>query len=1029
MIFTDLFIRRPVLATVVSLLILLVGLRALLVLPIRQYPKITSTVISVTTTYPGASATLMQGFITVPIEQAIASAEGIDYMTSSSAEGVSTVTANINLGYDPNAALTDVMAKVQQVKSVLPKDANDPVILKQTGGNGTALMYLSFSSPTLTSPQISDYISRVVQPLFATVPGVASADILGGQVFAMRLWLDPPRMAARGISADDVANALRANNVQSAPGQAKGLFTITNVTADTGLESAETFRAMVVKAKDGALVRLGDIGTVELGPQSVGTTALAHGQSAVFVGIQGTPDGNPLDISRGIRALMPALERDLPAGLKAELPYDSAKFIRSALDEVTFSLELGIGIVVVVVFLFLGSVRTVIVPIVTIPLSLIGTATLMLALGFSLNLLTLLAMVLAIGLVVDDAIVVVENVYRWIERGKSPFEAALIGAREIVGPVIAMTITLAAVYAPIGFLGGVTGALFREFAFTLAGSVLLSGFIALTLSPMMASLLLRPQIGEGWLTRRINRNLDIVGGIYQRLLHESLETRGLTLAFGFVILGVCGFLFINIKQELAPPEDQGALFSVAKAPQYANVDYTTRSSVDIEAIYREFPETENAFLLNGVSGQNTGVAGMILKPWNERHRTAAALMPLIQKALTERILTERVFVFSPPALPGAIGGLPVQMVVSAPAGYETLFRVMDDIKAKARASGMFIVVDSDLDFNAPVIRLDIDRAKANDLGVTMQAIGDTLALLVGENYVNRFNLTGRSYEVVPEVPRSDRLNAEALTRYYVTSASGQSVPLSVVMSIERGTEPNALPQYNQLNAATFAAVPMPGVTIGDAVAFLERTAAEVLPAGFQHDYLSDSRQYTREGGQLTITFVFALVVIYLVLAAQFESLRDPLVILVSVPMAISGALLPLYFGAATLNIYTQVGLVTLVGLITKHGILMVEFANERQIHDGFDRRGAIEAAARTRLRPILMTTAAMVTGLVPLVLATGAGAASRFSIGLVIVAGMSVGTLFTMFVLPAVYTLLARDHRAKAAVPGTEIAALGAEPG
>ena len=1012
MAFTDIFIRRPVLALVVSLLILLVGVRALLDLPIRQYPELKNTVITISTAYPGASPDLMQGFITTPIEQAVATAEGIDYITSSSTQGVSVVTAYIRLNFDPNVAMTDVMSKVQQVKYQLPREANDPVILKSTGET-TSILYMGFSSPELSGAAISDYLTRVVQPLLSTVPGVAEAKILGGQTFAMRVWLDPERMAARNIAASDVRTAIQANNFQSAPGQTKGVFVVSNVTTNTGLTDVEQFRQMVVKSKDGALVRMKDIAQVELGAQSADASVSMNGQQAIFIGVNSTPTGNPLTIVADIRKLVPELQRNLPPSLKMEIVYDSTRFIQASIDEVQKTLLEAVGIVIVVIFLFLGSFRSVLIPIVTIPLSIVGAATIMLAMGFSLNLLTLLAMVLAIGLVVDDAIVVVENVHRHLEEGKSPVQAALIGAREIVGPVISMTITLAAVYAPIGFLGGLTGALFREFAFTLAGAVIISGIVALTLTPMMCSLLLTPQMNEGRFARFIDRRFEKLTNWYGRRLAGSLDYRAATLLFGVGVLASVGFLFANTMAELAPEEDQGILFGITKAPQYANLDYIDTYGRQLDEVFTRYPETDTRFVLNGMPTLTQGFAGMILKPWDERTRSAKELQPLVQAELG-KVSGTQIFLVSPPALPGSTGGLPVQMVINSPGDYKTIFDAMERIKAAARDSGMFIVSDSDLQFDSPVIRLKVDRSKAADLGLSMQAVGDTLAVMVGGNYVNRFNLNGRSYEVIPQVPRDKRLTPDALTQYYVAAPNGAQIPLSTVVSIETATEPNALTKYNQLPSATFSAVPMPGVTMGQAVDFLEQKAREILPAGFGHDYLSESRQYVTEGNQLMITFAFALVVIYLVLAAQFESLRDPLVILISVPMSICGALLPLFFGLSTMNIYTQVGLVTLIGLISKHGILMVEFAREMQINERVDRRTAIEHAARVRLRPILMTTAAMVVGLLPLLTANGAGAASRFSIGLVIVSGMLIGTLFTLFVLPAVYTVLAKDHLAAA---------------
>jgi multidrug efflux pump len=1023
--FTDIFIKRPVLSLVVSLLILLIGANAALKMPIRQYPRLSNTVITITTTYPGAAPELMQGFVTTPIEQAVASAEGVDYITSSSVLSTSTISVYVKLNFDPSQALTEVLAKVNSVKYLIPKEAFDPVILKSTGQT-TAVMYIGFSSEELSGSAISDYLTRVVQPILSTVDGVASADILGGQTFAMRIWLDPDRMAGHGVSATDIATAIQANNFQAAAGQQKGYFTVSNISTNTDLTNLDQFRRMVVKAKGGALVRIEDVASVELAAQSTDASVAMDGQHAIFIGVQATPAGNPLTIVKGVRALMPDIERNLPPSLKMKVAYDSTKFIQSSIDEVEKTLIEAVGIVIVVIFLFLASLRSVIIPVVTIPLSLVGVCTVMLALGFSFNLLTLLAMVLAIGLVVDDAIVVVENIHRHLEEGKSPVRASLEGAREIVGPVISMTITLAAVYAPIGFLGGVTGALFKEFAFTLAGSVIVSGVIALTLSPMMCSVLLT-HVEQGRFARIVDRVFSATTRWYGRQLDRSLDYRPITMLFAATILGLVAFMYVNTSKELAPEEDQGILFAVTKAPKYANIDYTDFYGDKLDKAFASFPETDLRFVLNGINGPSQGIAGMILKPWDERKRSSTALKQPVQGALS-KVEGVNAFAFNLPPLPGGPGGLPVQMAINSTSSFQTVYEQMEKLKAAARKSGLFIVSDSDLDFNQPVVGIKIDRYKANELGITMQQIGNSLAVLLGGNYINRFNLEGRSYQVIPQVPRVNRLTPEMLGRYYITAPSGQQLPLSTVVTIENRTDPNALTHYNQLNAATFQAVPMPGVTMGKAVDFLE-SQAQQLPKGFGHDYLADSRQYVQEGNQLAVTFGFALIIIFLVLAAQFESIRDPLVIMISVPMAISGALIPLFFGVATINIYTQVGLLTLVGLISKHGILMVEFANELQLKEGLDRRSAVEMAARVRLRPILMTTAAMVTGLLPLLVANGAGAASRFSIGLVVVAGMSIGTLFTLFVLPAVYVAIATDHRAAANSERTrEVAAFELNP-
>ena len=1007
--FTDLFVRRPILSLVVSTLIFLVGIAAIFKLPIRQFPRTESATIVVTTNYPGGSADMMQGFITTPIAQSISTASGIEYLSSASRQGLSTITARLKLNADSNQAMTEIMAKINEVKYRLPREANDPVIAKLSG-DPSAMAYIGFASEQLSTPQITDYVMRAVQPVISSIPGVASADVTG-QTMAMRIWLDPARMAARNLSADAVVDGIRRNNFQAAPGQAKGSFVVANIRAQTDLTSVDEFRHMVIKADGDHLVRLADIATVELGAQSYDKSALMNGKRAVYLEVTATPTGNPLEIVRAIRERLPDIRRDLPPTVHVELSFEVGRFVQASIEEVRKTLAEAVIIVILLIFLFLGSPRSVLIPIVTIPLSLIGSVALMLLLGFSLNLLTLLAMVMAIGLVVDDAIVVVENVHRHMEEGLSPVDAALVGAREISGPVIAMTLTLAAVYTPIGIMGGLTGALFKEFALTLAGAVIVSGVVALTLSPMMCSLLLKPESLQGPFARSVDRGFAQLAESYARHLQNTLAYRPVTVLFAMAVMASLYFLYSGSRSELAPQEDQGSILTVLKGPQSANIDYTEVYSKRLSQVLRSFPESQGEFSVAGYNGVNAGFGGVLFKPWNERKRSAQELLPLVQQALGQ-IEGENIFAFLLPALPGSTGGLPVQMVIKSSAPYPVVFETMERLKETARNSGMFMVVDSDLAFNNPMVNVRIDRSKANALGISMEAIGNALTLLIGGNYVNRFNLEGRSYDVVTQVPRSLRLNQDSLTRYYVSTASGQQVPLSLIARVRTTTEPNQLTQHNQMNSATLQAIPVPGVTMGEAVRYLQAQAKELLPAGFSYDWLGDSRQYVQEGDRLVVAFMLALIVIFLVLAALFESLRDPLVILISVPLSIFGAMLPVFLGVVTLNIYTQIGLVTLIGLISKHGILMVEFANGLQLNHQMDRRDAIVQAARVRLRPILMTTAAMVLGLVPLLLASGAGAASRFNIGLVVVVGMSVGTLFTLFVLPAIYTLLARDHRA-----------------
>jgi len=1009
MAFTDIFIRRPILAIVVSLLILLVGISATFSLPVRQYPRMESATINIDTAFPGATQDVMQGFVTTPITQAIATSNGIEYLTSTSSQGKSHIAAKLVLNADADRSMTEILAKVQQVKYRLPAGVTDPAITKITDG-ASAIQYLYFASDRLTPPQIVDFVNRVAQPLITSVPGVASAEIEGGAPLAMRVWIDPVKLTARGLSASDVANALRVNNVQASPGQLKGANTAINITAGTDLRDVDAFRQMVLKSTGDGQVRLGDVATVEMGGQNYDNVSLADGKRAISLSISPTPDGNPLEIVKAVDKLLPDIQRVAPPSLKVGSSFDVAHFVNASIEEVEHTLIEAIMIVVIVIFLFLGSFRAVIIPIVTIPLSLLGTAALMLVFGFSLNLLTLLAMVLAIGLVVDDAIVVVENIHRHIEEGLKPLQAALIGAREIVGPVIAMTITLAAVYTPIGLMGGLTGALFREFAFTLAGSVIVSGVVALTLSPMMSGKLLQSRLSEGRLAQAVERNMHGLTDRYSRLLDRTLAARTAVLIVGVTILATIAVLFTGSQRELAPPEDMGYVFVQTKAPQYANVAYTARFNAEVDRIFHQLPEYAGSwFGTGGENNANGGFGGVILKEWGERSRSADD----IQSELTGRsgaVTGVYATSFQDSPLPAGSGGLPVQMVIRSADDFPEIYKTLEAVKGAAWGSGLFAFVDSDLAFDSPEAHIAIDHAKAGQLGISMADIADTLATLVGENYINRFNYHDRSYDVIAQVPQDKRLTPDNLQQFYLKTGSGTLVPLSTVASISIRPQPNKLPQFNQMNSATLSAVLLPGVTMGQAVDFLKN---QPLPAGTTVDWLSNSRQFVHEGNQLTISFGFALIVIFLVLAAQFESFRDPLVILVTVPLAVCGALVPLYLGFTTLNIYTQIGLVTLIGLISKHGILMVSFANEMQHREGWNRTEAIRHAAAVRMRPVLMTTAAMVAGLVPLLFAGGAGANSRFAIGIVVVMGMLIGTLFTLFVLPTIYTLLAGDHRQK----------------
>lgn len=1007
MAFTDPFIRRPVLASVISLLVVLLGFQAFNSLVIRQYPQMESALITVTTAYPGANAETIQGYITQPLQQSLASAEGVDYMTSVSQQNVSIISVYARIGADTDRLYTELLSQANSVKNQLPQNAEDPVLNKQAA-DSTALMYISFYSEQLNNPQITDYLSRVIQPKLATLPGMAEAEILGNQVFAMRLWLDPVKLAAYGLSAGDVNDAVRKYNFLAAAGEVKGQYVVTSINADTELKTPEAFAAIPLKIQGDSRVLLGDVARVEMGAESYNAISSFDGIPSVYIGVKGTPNANPLDVISEVRAVMPEIESQLPPGLKVTIAYDATRFIQASIDEVVKTLAEAVLIVIVVVFLFLGSLRSVLIPVVTIPLSMIGVMFFMQTMGYSINLLTLLAMVLAIGLVVDDAIVVVENIHRHIEQGKTPFQAAIDGAREIAMPVVTMTITLAAVYAPIGFLQGLTGALFQEFALTLAGAVLISGLVALTLSPMMCSRLLRHEENPTGLAHRLDLIFDRLKLRYQRALHGTLNTRPVVLVFAVLVLGLIPVLLMFTESELAPEEDQGIIFMMASAPQTANLDYLNAYTDQFLEIFQAFPEYYSWFQINGFSGVQSGIGGFLMKPWDERERTQMEVLPEVQ-AQIDKIPGLQVFGFNLPSLPGTGEGLPFQFVINTASDYESLLQVTERIKAKAQASGKFAFLDVDLAFDKPEVVVDIDREKAAQMGVSMEDLGLTLATLLGESEINRFTIEGRSYKVIAQVEQAYRDNPGWLSNYYVKNGQGEMLPLSTLIKVSDRARPTQLSQFQQLNAATIQGFPI--VSMGEAIETLRSIAQEEAPQGFTYDYAGASRQYIQEGTALYTTFALALAIIFLVLAAQFESFRDPLVILVTVPLSICGALVPLFLGLSSMNIYTQVGLVTLIGLISKHGIMIVEFANQLRREQGLSRREAVEEAAAIRLRPVLMTTAATVFGMVPLILASGAGAVSRFDIGMVIATGMTVGTLFTLFVLPAVYTVIANPDR------------------
>lgn len=1003
--FTDIFIKRPVLACVVSLMILLFGLRALNELELSQFPKMSSTVITITTAYPGASADLMQGFITTPIEKSVASADGIDYLTSQSVEGLSTISAYIRLNYDPSIAMTDIMAKVSQVTNQLPKESDTPVILKSTGSQ-TDLMYIGYSSKTMNNEQITDFLSRVVQPNLLTVAGVADAEILGGQVYAMRVWLDTDKMAALQISPADVVVALQKQNYQAAAGQTKGKYVLFNINAKTNLESQREFKDIIIKSTRDTLIHLHDIGKVELGAENYDSSVKFNGENGVFIGIKSTPVANPLYVIDGVKKILPQIANNYPPELQSKVVYDSTEYIRSSIHEVIVSIIEATIIVVLVIFAFIGALQAVTIPVITIPLSLIGVCSLMYAMGYSINLLTLLAMVIAIGLVVDDAIVVVENIYRHIEEGLTPKDAALKGAREISGPIISMTTTLAAVYAPIGFMTGLTGALFKEFAFTLSFAVILSGVIALTLSPMMCSKILNSSMMQQRAVLYIDALFVNIKNIYSRYLLSVLNNRPVTVVFAAIMLVGCLLIALTTKTELAPDEDQSIIFMQLSAPKYANIKYTTKFTDQLAGIFNSIPETGDFFVINGAGSVNVAISGLILKPWDQRKKSQATVLEELQPKL-RTIAGLNAVAFPLPSLPSNASGLPVQFVITSTDDFTVIYQVLKKIEETANKSGLFMFIDSDLKFEKPMLEVNIENEKAANIGVSMQNIGSALTILLGGNYINRFSVYGQSYKVIPQTYQAFRFNPDNLNNYYVTTDSGNSVPLSSVVNLKITTQANELYHFQQLNSATLSGMMMPGKSVNEGLTFLRDEAKKVMPSSFNYDYSGTSRAAIKEGYTMIYTFFFALIIIYLVLSAQFESFRDPLIILISVPLSIIGALLPLHLGLTSLNIYTGIGLVTLIGLISKHGILIVEFANQLQKNEGLTIHDAVVKSASLRLRPILMTTVAMVLGVVPLIIASGAGARSRFDIGLVIACGMTVGTCFTLFVVPTMYTLLA----------------------
>ncbi|MES2024010.1 MAG: efflux RND transporter permease subunit [Pseudomonadota bacterium] len=1003
--FTDIFIRRPVLAIVVSLLLIVLGMRSLFSLPINQYPKTQNAVVTISTTYFGADAQTIAGFITQPLEGAIAQAQGIDYLSSSSTSGVSTITATLRLNYDANRALTEISSQVNSVRNQLPAQAQAPVLTVSIGQT-TDAMYIGFYSDTLPTNNVTDFLSRVVTPKLNSIQGVQNAELLGARLFALRAWLDMKKLAGHGLTPADISTSLGNNNYLAALGSSKGQMVTMPLTAGTDLHSVEEFKKLIVSRSGDSIVRLEDVATITLGSENYDFNVAFSGVRSVFVGIKVAPEANVLDVAKRVREAFPELRDQLPVGVTGEIVYDSTEFISTSITEVIKTLVEALLIVTIVIYLFLGSFRAVMVPVIAMPLSLIGTFFVMLMLGYSINLLTLLALVLAIGLVVDDAIIVVENVDRhMVEEHKTPWEASMIAARELGSPIIAMTIVLIAVYVPIGFQGGLTGALFTEFAFTLAGAVAVSGIVALTLSPMMCSRFFKPSQDEGKFAKAINRVFERLHRGYGRLLHSLLDTWPVLILMGVILSVLLIVMFKMAQSELAPEEDQGIVLSQVVGPPTATANQMQTYAEQVFKVAKGAPEYSQMFQLTGVPSINSGIGGVLLKPWDQRTRSAHEIQLDLQDKWN-KIAGARVAAFQFPALPGS-SGLPIQLVISSTEPFQNLNTVAQQVLAKAQASGKFYFLDVDLKIDQPQATVVVNRDMVAALGMTQQDVGAALGAGLGGGYVNYFSIAGRSYKVIPQALQVDRLNPDDVLDFYIKTPNAGLILASTIASIRFDVVPESISRFQQLNSATISGVS--GASQGDALKILSDAVKDVAPSGYYVDYAGQSRQYIKESGGFLVTMLFAVIIVFLALAAQFESFRDPIVILVSVPLALFGALIFIFLGFASMNIYTEVGLVTLMGLISKHGILIVEVANQLQ-KNGKSKREAIEEASGIRLRPILMTTAAMVFGVIPLVIASGAGAAGRHAMGLVIFTGLSIGTLFTLFVVPAMYLFIGTDH-------------------
>ena len=1005
MAFTDVFIKRPLAAVAANCLLILFGFAAVFGLSVRQYPLIDATTLSISVAHPGADEEQMLGFVTAPIAQAVAAVEGVDYISSETFQGRSQINVRLKLNVDHQQAFSDLSSSIDSIRYLLPDGATDPVITRLSS-DPTAVTYLAVKSADHSVPQITDYINRVILPRLASIDGVGRLEVVGGQDLAVRIWLNPRDMIAMGVTANDIVSALSASHAPAVGGKIEGLYTISDVKAKTEIDSLEGFLRILVKSSDSGDVRIGDVARVELGPKSTSQTAFARGERAVFIAVNATPSGNPLEIMDQVRSLLPAVQAGAPSGFNIEIGFDATRFIESSLLELSKTVLEAIGVVVLVMLFFLGTLRVVLIPIVAVPISLFGAAGILYLFGFSINLLTLLAMVLAIGLVVDDAIVVVENIHRHIHLGLSPKEAALLGAREVVGPVIAMTLTLAAVYAPIGLSTGLTGSLFMEFALALAGSVIVSGIVALTLSPVMAAMALKEDQG-GW-SKRVNGSFERFSAVYDGILGWVLRRRLLFMVLGLAV-GLGAYIFSDgSSRELAPTEDQGYIYTAVQAPHHVNVDYTEMFTSKLQQVFRQLEEFHDSFMINGPV-PNEAFGGVILKPWSERDRSQQEILGTIQGA-SQAIDGISVFAFSGASLPGSTGGFPLQLVLTGPRPVADLVPMANQLIADAYESKVLAFANTDVEVSRPVTELNINRHRLDDIGVSMESVANTLNIFLSENYVSRVELDGRPYEIIPQVDPEYRKTSRDLGEFHVRDAQGNMVQLSGLVDVVEGVAPNKLTQHNQLNSVTIRGVLLPEVHLSDAVSFFSKRAAESLPNEISFYWLGESRQFVQEGNSFFVIFALSIIFIYIVLSVQFNSLTDPAIILVSVPLCLFGAFLPTFLGWTSINIYSQIGIVTLVGLITKHGILMVQFANQLR-SSGVEKEQAIRRASVIRLRPVLMTTAAVVFGLLPLVASIGAGAEARFSIGVVIVSGMLFGTILTLFILPCVYMGMTRSPK------------------